>query len=193
MERKCNECGTVINDGCTVCPNCGNVVSAKRVNFNLGNIGIYTCAALILSLIILFLSFITAIVDSATFLNRMYTTALEWNLPLAAIALVVIGFVVCKKEGRKQLLNVVAAVMLFVAFIFSNTTKNMVQDHVSNLENYVDVVAEAMHDDAENIIDWGDKIQESAEEVEDEINAARRAEERRAMRDGYYDDYEYYY
>ena len=122
MERKCNECGTVINDGCTVCPNCGNVVSAKRVNFNLGNIGIYTCAALILSLIILFLSFITAIVDSATFLNRMYTTALEWNLPLAAIALVVIGFVVCKKEGRKQLLNVVAAVMLFVAFIFSNTT-----------------------------------------------------------------------
>lgn len=193
MERKCNECGTVINDGCTVCPNCGNVVSAKRVNLNLGNIGIYTCAALILSLIILFLSFITAIVDSATFLNRMYTTALEWNLPLAAIALVVIGFVVCKKEGRKQLLNVVAAVMLFVAFIFSNTTKNMVQDHVSNLENYVDVVAEAMHDDAENIIDWGDKIQESAEEVEDEINAARRAEERRAMRDGYYDDYEYYY
>ena len=159
----------------------------------MGNIGIYTCAALILSLIILFLSFITAIVDSATFLNRMYTTALEWNLPLAAIALVVIGFVVCKKEGRKQLLNVVAAVMLFVAFIFSNTTKNMVQDHVSNLENYVDVVAEAMHDDAENIIDWGDKIQESAEEVEDEINAARRAEERRAMRDGYYDDYEYYY
>lgn len=193
MERKCNECGTVINDGCTVCPNCGNVVSAKRVNFNLGNIGIYTCAALILSLIILFLSFITAIVDSATFLNRMYTTALEWNLPLAAIALVVIGFVVCKKEGRKQLLNVVAAVMLFVAFIFSNTTKNMVQDHVSNLENYVDVVAEAMHDDAENIIDWGDKIQESAEEVEDEINAARRAEERRAMRDVNYDDYEYYY
>lgn len=193
MERKCNECGTVINDGCTVCPNCGNVVSAKRVNFNLGNIGIYTCAALILSLIILFLSFITAIVDSATFLNRMYTTALEWNLPLAAIALVVIGFVVCKKEGRKQLLNVVAAVMLFVAFIFSNTTKNMVQDHVSNLENYVDVVAEAMHDDAENIIDWGDKIQESAEEVEDEINAARRAEARRAMRDVNYDDYEYYY
>lgn len=192
MERKCNECGTVINDGCTVCPNCGNGVSAKRVNFNLGHISIYTCAALILSLIILFLSFITAIVDSATFLNRMYTTVLEWNMPLAAIALVVIGFVVCQKEGRKQSLNVVAALMLFVAFIFSNTSKNMVQDHVSNLENYVDVVAEAMHDDAENVVDWRDKIVESADEVEDKFHDARRAESRRAMRE-YQSDYDYYY
>ena len=158
----------------------------------MGHISIYTCAALILSLIILFLSFITAIVDSATFLNRMYTTVLEWNMPLAAIALVVIGFVVCQKEGRKQSLNVVAALMLFVAFIFSNTSKNMVQDHVSNLENYVDVVAEAMHDDAENVVDWRDKIVESADEVEDKFHDARRAESRRAMRE-YQSDYDYYY
>lgn len=192
MERKCNHCGAVLNDGQTTCPSCGKAVSAMRINVNLGNISVYTCAALILSLIILFLSFITAVVDSATFLNRMYTTVLEWNMPLAAIALVVVGFVVSQKEGRKQLLNVVAALMLFVAFIFSNTSKNMVQDHVSNLENYVDVVAEAMHDDAENVVDWRDKIVESADEVEDKFRDARRAESRREMRE-YQSDYDYYY
>jgi hypothetical protein len=163
-----------------------------RKGIKLENISIYTCAALILSLIILFLSFITAIVDSATFLNRMYTTALEWNMPLATIALIVIGFVVCQKEGRKQLFNIVAAAMLFVAFIFSNTTKNMVQDHISNFENYVDVAAEAMHDEAENIIDWSEKIEEGAEEVEDEFDAARRAEAKREARKAQ-ESYDYYY
>lgn len=192
MERKCNECGAIVNDGQTTCPNCGNPISPMRKGIKLENITIYTCAALILSLIILFLSFITAIVDSATFLNRMYTTALEWNMPLAAIALIVIGFVVCQKEGKKQLFNIVAAAMLFVAFIFSNTTKNMVQDHISNFENYVDVAAEAMHDEAENIIDWGEKIEEGAEEVEDEFDAARRAEAKREARKAQ-ESYDYYY
>lgn len=192
MERKCNECGAIVNDGQTTCPNCGNPISPMRKGIKLENITIYTCAALILSLIILFLSFITAIVDSATFLNRMYTTALEWNMPLAAIALIVIGFVVCQKEGKKQLFNIVAAAMLFVAFIFSNTTKNMVQDHISNFENYVDVVAEAMHDEAENIIDWSEKIEEGAEEVEDEFDAARRAEAKREARKAQ-ESYDYYY
>lgn len=192
MERKCNDCGTIINDGQTTCPNCGNPISPMRKGIKLENITIYTCAALIFSLIILFLSFITAIVDSATFLNRMYTTALEWNMPLATIALIVIGFVVCQKEGRKQLFNIVAAAMLFVAFIFSNTTKNMVQDHISNFENYVDVAAEAMHDEAENIIDWSEKIEEGAEEVEDEFDAARRAEAKREARKAQ-ESYDYYY
>ena len=192
MERKCNECGAIVNDGQATCPNCGNPISPMRKGIKLENITIYTCAALIFSLIILFLSFITAIVDSATFLNRMYTTALEWNMPLAAIALIVIGFVVCQKEGKKQLLNIVAAAMLFVAFIFSNTTKNMVQDHISNFENYVDVVAAAMHDEAENIIDWSEKIEEGAEEVEDEFDAARRAEAKREARKAQ-ESYEYYY
>ena len=192
MERKCNECGAIVNDGQATCPNCGNPISPMRKGIKLENITIYTCAALIFSLIILFLSFITAIVDSATFLNRMYTTALEWNMPLAAIALIVIGFVVCQKEGKKQLLNIVAAAMLFVAFIFSNTTKNMVQDHISNFENYVDVVAEAMHDEAENIIDWSEKIEEGAEEVEDEFDAARRAEAKREARKAQ-ESYDYYY
>ena len=192
MERKCNECGAIVNDGQATCPNCGNPISPMRKGIKLENITIYTCAALIFSLIILFLSFITAIVDSATFLNRMYTTALEWNMPLAAIALIVIGFVVCQKEGRKQLFNNVAAAMLFVAFIFSNTTKNMVQDHISNFENYVDVAAEAMHDEAENIIDWSEKIEEGAEEVEDEFDAARRAEAKREARKAQ-ESYDYYY
>ncbi len=163
MNKKCPNCGATIAPAEKKCPSCGT--SAPSLT------NIYCLAGAILALIIALLCVITNFVDSATIFNRMYTTIIEWNIPLATIALIVIGFVVSRRENQPQLINIVSVVLLVVAFLFSNTTKNKVQDHVSNFENYVEIAAEAMKDNAENVVEWRDDIEEAAKDIEHEFEA----------------------
>ncbi len=185
MERKCIYCGAPVDEHSTICPVCGKQISetttpnANPLNNQINSLtnqmksaGIYTCGALLLAALLLVLSFITSSVDSASFINRMYTTALEWNLPLAAIALVVVAFVTSQRERKNQLLNLVAVAMLAVAFVFSNPNKNMVQDHISNLNNYVNVSAEAVRDNLDNVDKWMEKAQDTAEDIERDVKKA---------------------
>lgn len=179
MEIVCKNCGALVDEHNTTCQVCGKPMkSALPLNINWREISVYTYGALILSVLILLLSFITAVVDSATFINHMYTTVLEWNLPLAAIALAVAAFVTSQREHKNQLLNIVAVAMLGVAFICSNPSKNMVQDHASNLGNYVEVAAEVIRDDAENVFQWSEDVQKAVVDAEEEITKALKKQSR---------------
>lgn len=190
MEKRCPHCNALINEHANVCPYCGKSVpsaNAVVISLNLKGECVYSIAALVLSILLLALCCITAFVDSATFINSMYTTALEWNLPLVTIALVIIAFVTNRREGKATSLNV-TLVFLVVAFCLSNPNKNMIQDHVSNAENYVEIYAEAIRDEAENLEDWVKTIREAINDAGDELRKSSR------QYDDYddYDDYDYY-
>ncbi len=163
MENRCNHCGTTFTGTYATCPSCGKPLNAKRGN---SKINVYGFAAAVLALLLCLLSLITALMESSTFINRMYTTALEWNIPLVAIAATVVGFVVAQKEGKSALLSLAATGLLAVGFVFSNTTKNRVQDHISNLDNYVGVASEAVRDNASSVVGWWEMMEESVKEVE---------------------------
>jgi hypothetical protein len=163
MENRCNHCGATFTGTYTTCPSCGKPLNAERGK---SQINVYGCAAAVLALLLFVLSLITALMESSTFINRMYTTALEWNIPLVAIAATVVGFVVAQKEGKSALLSLAATCLLAVGFVFSNTTKNRVQDHISNLDNYVGVASEAVRDNASSVVGWLEMMEESVKEVE---------------------------
>ena len=163
MENRCNHCGTTFTGTYVTCPSCGKPLNAKRGN---SKINVYGFAAAVLALLLFVLSLITALMDSSTFINRMYTTALEWNIPLVAIVATVVGFVVAQKEGKSALLSLAATGLLAVGFVFSNTTKNRVQDHISNLDNYIGVASEAVRDNASSVVGWFEMMEESVKEVE---------------------------
>lgn len=163
MENRCNHCGATFTGTYATCPSCGKPLNAERGK---SKINVYGFAAAVLALLLFVLSLITALMDSSTFINRMYTTALEWNIPLVAIAATVVGFVVAQKEGKSALLSLAATGLLAVGFVFSNTTKNRVQDHISNLDNYVGVASEAVRDNASSVVGWLEMMEESVEEVE---------------------------
>lgn len=195
MERKCPKCGAVVGPNATQCSTCGASIAAA----NTPKSNIYAIAGALLALIMMLLCIITNFVDSATFLNRMYTTVIEWNIPLATIALIVVGFAISRREKQPLLINFVGVAFIIVAFIFSNVTKNKVQDHVSNFENYIDIAAEAMKDNAEEVIDWKDNLEDAAADVAAEFEAAAKAEAERNMKSmrgtrdyDDYDDYEDY-
>lgn len=165
MERKCPNCGAVVAPNATRCSTCGAAIPvASPLQSN-----IYAIAGAVLALILMLLCLITNFADSSTFINRMYTTAIAWNIPLATIALIVVGFVVSHREKQPLLINIVSIACLALGFLFSNITKNTIQDHISNLDNYVDVAAEGMKDNAEDVIDWKDDIEDAAKDVEHEL------------------------
>lgn len=160
---------------------------------------IYSCGAFIFALVLLVLAIITAFVDSSTIINRWFSTAHEWNIPLATIALIFAGIATHKKEGKKQILNIITVLLLVAAFGFTNTKKNMVQDHISNAGNYVEVVSEALNDEADKVYDWRNDIKDGLKEVSEVVEASEMAAMKRDMsRDkrygssSRYDDYDDY-
>ena len=187
MENRCNHCGATFTGTYATCPSCGKPLNAKRGN---SKINVYGFAAAVLALLLFVLSLITALMDSSTFINRMYTTALEWNIPLVAIVATVVGFVVAQKEGKSALLSLAATGLLAVGFVFSNTTKNRVQDHISNLDNYVGVASEAVRDNASSVVGWFETMEDSVKEVEKGVTkdfeqyAQRKEEARMKMETG---------
>ena len=192
--RRCQSCGAPLAEGATKCLECGAVnpvdVHPRSSNVEMSK-NAWSVTSFVITALLLLLSIITAFVDSATFINRMYTTAIEWNLPLACIAAIALGFIASHKEGKKPLLGYASVVMLFAAFCFSNPTKNKIQDLVGNADNIVSVVAEGVSDNASSIGDWLDLAEEAAKDLEEEYDDYREAKYRAEMKKYGYDEYGY--
>ncbi len=187
MER-CKSCGTALVEGAKFCAECGapacggdNAQECKK-SFNYWSI-----AALAIASILAVLCFVTALADSSSFLNRMYTTAVEWNLPLVCIVAIAAAFITTCKSRGNHLLNYIAVGLLVVAFCSSNINKNKVQDYISNCDNIVSVVAEGVGDNVSNLSDWMDEAEDA---VKDAGRAWRAYEDSYARR--YYRESDYY-
>lgn len=184
MSTVCPKCGKTLAESEVFCTSCGTPapvapqacsVQAEKPACACGSFGCgLSIAALSLASVLFLLCLITAFVDSSTFINRLYTTALAWNLPLVAVLMIVFSFALNCKRGACNLLNWIATGVIILAFFLSNVTKNTVQDVVSNADNFVGVASEAMSDEAENISDWAEELEDAAEDAEDEIRESRR-------------------
>jgi hypothetical protein len=184
MSTVCPKCGKTLAESEVFCTSCGTPapvapqacsVQAEKPACACGSFGCgLSIAALSLASVLFLLCLITAFVDSSTFINRLYTTALAWNLPLVAVLMIVFSFALNCKRGACNLLNWIATGVIILAFFLSNVTKNTVQDVVSNADNFVGVASEAMSDEAENISDWAEDLEDAAEDAEDEIRESRR-------------------
>jgi hypothetical protein len=138
----------------------------------------FSLAALVLSAFIMLIALLTAFIATPSFLNRLHTTILLWQLPLVTIGLIVVAAMTETESGLAKIFRLIAVGTLTFGFIFTNVTKNTVQDTVSNISNYVDVAKATIEHEAENIEEYGRSIE----------HAINRAE--RDMRDKYEDDWE---
>jgi hypothetical protein len=142
-------------------------------------------AALVLSGFIFLIVVLTALIDTPTFLHRMHSTIIAWQLPLVAIGM--IAYASVKEQGTllNSIFRLTAAGLLFIAFLCTNLTKNIVQDVASNIENYVDVADKTIKSEAENVKDYEKQLERAVEDANDKKN----------RRDRDWDEYdeEYYY
>jgi hypothetical protein len=138
----------------------------------------FSLAALVLSAFIMLIALLTAFIATPSFLNRLHTTILLWQLPLVTIGLIVVAAMTETESGLAKIFRLIAVGTLTLGFIFTNVTKNTVQDTVSNIGNYVDVAKATIEHEAENIEEYGRSIE----------HAINRAE--RDMRDKYEDDWD---
>lgn len=163
--KTCNECGNPIADNASFCPQCGAPAPAavqpqpaqpvqptqpvqpvaaqpapQPIQINANG---WTVAGTIIAAGLLLLCFIGLVSDSGTFLNRLYTTAVMWHLPLVSIALLAYGIICDKREGKKSSLAVIGILCLVVAFFMSNILKNTVADGVSNVDNFENIAKKA--------------------------------------------------
>lgn len=149
------------------------------------NFKTFSMAALVLSGFIFLIVVLTALIDTPTFLHRMHSTIIAWQLPLVAIGM--IAYASVKEQGTllNSIFRLTAAGLLFIAFLCTNLTKNIVQDVASNIENYVDVAEKTIKSEAENVKDYEKQLQRAVED----------ANEKKNRRDRDWDDYddEYYY
>jgi hypothetical protein len=138
----------------------------------------FSLAALVLSAFIMLIALLTAFIATPSFLNRLHTTILLWQLPLVTIGLIVVAAMTEKEDKLAKLFRLIALGALVIGFFCTNITKNTVQDTVSNISNYVDVAKATIEHEAENIEEYGRSIE----------HAINRAE--RDMRDRYEDDWD---
>jgi multisubunit Na+/H+ antiporter MnhG subunit len=142
-------------------------------------------AALVLSGFIFLIVVLTALIDTPTFLHRMHSTIIAWQLPLVAIGMIAYASVKEQDTLLNSIFRLTAAGLLFIAFLCTNLTKNIVQDVASNIENYVDVADKTIKSEAENVKDYEKQLQRAVEDANEKEN----------RRDRDWDDYvdEYYY
>lgn len=169
LSNICRNCGAPIAPGANNCGQCGHIVAPMQqpvqVNINVKGNG-WALAGCVLAAVVALLCVITAFMDSSNFINRLYTTAIIWQLPLVAIALTVFGFVKSSK-GESKVVSWISVLLLTVAFFCSNITKNSVQDVVSNADNYVDVAIEAVPDIMKKANKWEEKIEKASRSIYD--------------------------
>ena len=150
------------------------------------NFKTFSMAALVLSGFIFLIVVLTALIDTPTFLHRMHSTIIAWQLPLVAIGM--IAYASVKEQGTllNSIFRLTAAGLLFIAFLCTNLTKNIVQDVASNIKNYVDVADKTIKSEAENVKDYEKQLQRAVEDAN---------EKEKNRRDRDWDDYvdEYYY
>lgn len=144
--------------------------------------------ALVLSAVIFFITVFTSLIDGATFLSRIHTTIIVWNLPLVAIGLIIYSFVVNKDEDEKNNFGWVSVALMSVSLFLSNPTKNAVQDFGSNVGNFVDVAASLIVDESKNVEEYGETMMDAVKDAQDEFFKGKRNSKKY---DDDYDDYMY--
>ena len=176
MAKQCINCGAQISDEALFCEKCGARQDAATTQppitpqpapeqayrpqmpsfkISIPNNPVALIAAIFAAVLFL-LSFIIMLVDSSTILNRLYTTALLWQLPLLTIAMII--YVFLKHKDECKILAWIATVLMVLTFLFTNYSKNIIQDTLSNTDNYVDIAAEAVVDNIDKVRDWEDVI-----------------------------------
>ena len=149
------------------------------------NFKTFSMAALVLSGFIFLIVVLTALIDTPTFLHRMHSTIIAWQLPLVAIGMIAYASVKEQDTLLNSIFRLTAAGLLFIAFLCTNLTKNIVQDVASNIENYVDVAEKTIKSEAENVKDYEKQLERAVEDANDKKN--------RRDRDWNEYDEEYYY
>lgn len=67
-------------------------------------------------------------------------------------------YVFLKHKDESKILAWIATVLMVLTFLFTNYSKNIIQDTLSNTDNYVDIAAEAVVDNIDKVRDWEDVI-----------------------------------
>lgn len=133
----------------------------------------WSLAALVLSFFIFLVAVLTAFIDSSTFLNRIHTTMLVWQLPLVAIGLITLAFYKAEKEAdnapKSAIIRFASIILMVIALFVTNISKNAVQDVASNVENYVDIAAELIDDEASNVRGYAKTLERAVEDAEDRV------------------------
>lgn len=124
----------------------------------------FSLISLVVVSFVFLVTFLTAFIATPTFLNRIGTTIIQWNLPLIIVGLLVVASLF-EKEKLARLFRLIASGLLVLTFFFTNSTKNMVQDGVSNLENYLDVAIATAEKEIDNIDKYEDKVMDAAEDI----------------------------
>ena len=127
---------------------------------------VWSIVAFLLSLFICVVVVVTAFIDSATFLSRLHTTIIAWQLPLVAIGVTIYSFIEDKEDSSNPL-GWMAVFLLSGSLFCSNLTKNAVQDLGSNVENYVDVAASIIKEEKENVTDYKETIEDAIKTKKD--------------------------
>lgn len=120
--------------------------------------------ALVLVIVVFFITVLTAFISTPTFLNRLATAIITWQLPLIIVGLLVFASVF-EKEKMASLFRLIATGLLVLSFFFTNTTKNMVQDTVSNAGNFVDVAAATIEKEFDNVDEYEEKIEDTIDDI----------------------------
>lgn len=120
--------------------------------------------ALVLVTVVFFITVLTAFISTPTFLNRLATAIITWQLPLIIVGLLVFASVF-EKEKKASLFRLIATGLLVLSFFFTNTTKNMVQDTVSNAGNFVDVAAATIEKEFDNVDEYEEKIEDTIDDI----------------------------
>ena len=136
----------------------------------------FSFAAAALSAFILLITFLTVVIATPTFLNRIHTTLLIWQLPLVTIGIIVLAAIVEKQDKMAKLFRLGAIGALVLGFFCTNITKNTVQDTISNISNYVDVAKATIEHEAENIEEYGETIERAVKKAERDMYKRRAAD-----------------
>lgn len=120
--------------------------------------------ALVLVIVVFFITVLTAFISTPTFLNRLATAIITWQLPLIIVGLLVFASVF-EKEKMASLFRLIATGLLVLSFFFTNTTKNMVQDTVSNAGNFIDVAAATIEKEFDNVDEYEEKIEDTIDDI----------------------------
>lgn len=124
----------------------------------------FSLISLVVVSFVFLVTFLTAFIATPSFLNRIGTTIIQWNLPLIIVGLLVVASLF-EKEKLARLFRLIASGLLVLTFFFTNSTKNMVQDGISNLENYLDVAIATAEKEIDNIDKYEDKVMDAAEDI----------------------------
>lgn len=119
----------------------------------------FSFTAVALAAFILLITFLTAVIATPSFLNRIHSTILIWQLPLVTIGLIVLAAMTEKEDKLAKLFRLIALGALVIGFFCTNITKNSIQDTISNIGNYVDVAKATIEHEAENIEEYGETLE----------------------------------